>query len=111
MVSLSQCDLHLSFISPSPCRGFALPFCAHRHTRARTHRRDAFHFLSLHMLASLGSESLYGPRISPAAQTLGPEAPSGSPFRTGGGILGTSLWLGLGLVETLDTVTEMRVLR
>ena len=69
-----------------------------------------FILLSLHILASLGLESLYGPRISPAAQTLDPEAPSGSPFHTGGGILGTSLWLGLGLVETLDAVTEMCVL-
>ena len=69
-----------------------------------------FRLPSVRLLASLGLEPLRDPRISPAAQTLGPKAPGGSPPTLGVQIRGAYLGLGLGLVETSDTVTAMDAL-
>lgn len=61
----------------SPRGGSALPFSAAEYRGTHT---GTIHFplLSLHVLASLGLKPLWGPRISPAAETLGPKAPGGS---------------------------------
>ena len=93
----------------SPRGGSALPFSAAEYRGTHT---GTIHFplLSLHFLASLGLKPLGGPRISPAAETLGPKAPGGSPPTLGVQIRGAYLGLDLGLVETLGAVTEADVL-